>query len=137
MDLTTFRLKINGAYSNVTKTLESGQAQPEAGFGDQDYTVTASNLVRSLFPESDFRMIQDHYIGQNGVGHVFFKQTAHGLDIDNADFNVNVSHVPTRLPRIRVLTFIDRSGWICTFPWERILHRTNPKGQPFEETIPG
>jgi extracellular elastinolytic metalloproteinase len=59
-----------------------------------DYVETAKELVTSatadLGPGSTFRLVQDHYVGTNGIGHVNFKQTVHGLDIENADFNVNV-----------------------------------------------
>lgn len=58
---------------------------------DDDYVATATKLVKSTFPNMTFRTVKDHYIGTNGIGHVHFKQTAHGIDIDNADFNVNVS----------------------------------------------
>ena len=56
-----------------------------------DYVETATDLVKKIAPKATFRVIADNYIGTNGIGHVHFKQTAHDLDIDNADFNVNVS----------------------------------------------
>ncbi|KAI2630755.1 extracellular metallo proteinase 1 [Hypoxylon sp. NC1633] len=56
-----------------------------------DYLETATELVRSIAPNATFRVADDHYVGTNGVGHVYFKQTANGLDIDNADFNVNIA----------------------------------------------
>jgi extracellular elastinolytic metalloproteinase len=52
--------------------------------------------VKKAAPGAEYRIVSDHYIGKNGITHVHFKQTAFGLDIDNADFNVNVS--TTRLP---------------------------------------
>ncbi|KAF5724010.1 prepro-neutral protease [Fusarium mundagurra] len=55
-----------------------------------DYTETAKDLVKSTFPKATFRMVDDHYVGSNGIAHVNFKQTANGIDIDNADFNVNI-----------------------------------------------
>ncbi|KAI0473401.1 Fungalysin metallopeptidase-domain-containing protein [Xylariaceae sp. FL0804] len=55
-----------------------------------DYVSTATELVRSVMPDAEFRVVKDHYVGSNGIAHVHFKQTAHGLDIDNADFNVNI-----------------------------------------------
>ncbi|SCV47194.1 probable extracellular elastinolytic metalloproteinase precursor [Fusarium fujikuroi] len=55
-----------------------------------DYTETAKDLVKSTFPKATFRMVNDHYIGSNGIGHVNFRQTVNGIDIDNADFNVNI-----------------------------------------------
>ena len=55
-----------------------------------DYVETATELVKTLVPEATFRIVDDHYVGKNGVGHVNFKQTVHGVDIDNADFSVHV-----------------------------------------------
>ncbi|KAF4430473.1 prepro-neutral protease [Fusarium acutatum] len=55
-----------------------------------DYTETAKDLVKSTFPKATFRMVNDHYVGSNGIAHVNFKQTVNGIDIDNADFNVNI-----------------------------------------------
>lgn len=54
------------------------------------YTETATELVKSSFKNSEFRMTDDHYTDVNGISHVYFKQTAHGIDIDNTNFNVNV-----------------------------------------------
>ncbi|KAF4547252.1 Fungalysin metallopeptidase-like protein [Elsinoe fawcettii] len=51
----------------------------------------AAKVVKDVFPGSTFRLNADHYVGSNGIGHVYFKQTAGGLDIDNADFNVNIN----------------------------------------------
>jgi extracellular elastinolytic metalloproteinase len=34
--------------------------------------------------------VGDHYVGTNGIAHFYFKQTVNDLDIDNADFNVNI-----------------------------------------------
>ena len=56
-----------------------------------DYVETATELVKSVFPEATFRVVEDHYTGTNGVSHIRFKQTINGLDVDNGDFNVNVS----------------------------------------------
>jgi extracellular elastinolytic metalloproteinase len=56
-----------------------------------DYTETAKDLVKLTFPKATFRIVNDYYTGSNGITHVNFKQTANGIDIDNADFNINVS----------------------------------------------
>jgi hypothetical protein len=56
-----------------------------------DYVDTATELVKSVVKGATFRVVGDHYVGSNGIAHVNFKQTANGLDIDNADFNINVS----------------------------------------------
>ncbi|KAM5351202.1 hypothetical protein ACJ41O_003925 [Fusarium nematophilum] len=55
------------------------------------YVETAEDLVKSTFPKATFRLVKDHYVGSNGIAHVRFKQTVNDLDVDNADFNVNVA----------------------------------------------
>ncbi|KAI1262879.1 extracellular elastinolytic metallo proteinase [Xylariaceae sp. FL1019] len=59
------------------------------------YIDTATELVKSVAPDATFRLVDDHYVGSNGVAHVNFKQTANGIDIDNADFNVNIARDDT------------------------------------------
>lgn len=56
-----------------------------------DYVGAATELVKTVHPGAEFRVADDHYVGADGLAHVNFKQTLHGIDIDNADFNVNVS----------------------------------------------
>ncbi|KAF5022703.1 hypothetical protein F66182_5251 [Fusarium sp. NRRL 66182] len=55
-----------------------------------EYTETATDLVKTTFPKATFRLVDDHYVGTNGIAHVNFKQTVNGIDVDNADFNVNI-----------------------------------------------
>jgi extracellular elastinolytic metalloproteinase len=55
------------------------------------YIETATELVRKVLPNAEFRLKKDHYVGKNGVAHVYFRQTVHGIDVGNGDFNVNVS----------------------------------------------
>lgn len=115
VDLSQFRLKSGSTYSDVAQTSDAG-LQPPSSFDTPDYTQTATWLVQEIFPEADFRLVTDHYVGDDGMGHVQFKQTAHGLDIDNADFNVNV-----RISRLRSasrwLTTIDCQRWFRVFIW--------------------
>jgi len=87
IDLEAFRLKTESLYSDVKKT-EDLNLPPS--FDTLSYTDTAKLVVEELFPKADFRLVPDHYIGNDGIGHVIFKQQVHGIDIDNADFNVNV-----------------------------------------------
>ncbi|KAJ4147066.1 hypothetical protein LMH87_001617 [Akanthomyces muscarius] len=47
-------------------------------------------FVKKTVPSVQFRLAQDHYTSTSGVTHVNFKQTLHGIDIDNADFKVNI-----------------------------------------------
>lgn len=90
VDLNAFRLTALSEYVNATvaeSSIDSASLSRRA-----DYVDTATALVKDKVPGATFRLVQDHYVGANGVAHVHFKQTANGLDIDNADFNVNVSH---------------------------------------------
>jgi extracellular elastinolytic metalloproteinase len=63
-------------------TASLAQTSPEA---------VATDLVKATIPGATFRLTDDHYVGSNGVAHFYFKQTANDLDIDNADFNVNIN----------------------------------------------
>lgn len=83
-----FRLKEASEYTTASK-VTSNSALKLLRRGD-DYVETATELVKSLAPNATFRVADDHYVGQNGVGHVNFKQTAHDKDIENADFSVHV-----------------------------------------------
>lgn len=87
LNLNAYRLKTASTYSNASTALEPGLTNPLVPI---DYVAAAIALVRSEVPGLEFRVVDDHYISSNGIAHVHFKQTVHGLDIDNADFNVNV-----------------------------------------------
>lgn len=67
-----------------------------------DMVETATEAVQKIAgSDATFRTRSDHYVGTNGVGHVYFKQNIHGIDIDNAEFNVNVSGINwTRFPTV-------------------------------------
>lgn len=89
IDISKFRLPELSTYTNATKTESSDTV---ASIGKREtYIETAKDLVKSIAPDAEFRLVEDHYVGTNGVAHVNFKQTVHGIDVDNADFNVNVS----------------------------------------------
>lgn len=83
-----FRLGTKADYSNAGFTAKSSIVSSLTKRGT--YLETAQALVKKVAPGAEFRVVDDHYVGSNGVAHVNFKQVAHGLDIDNADFNVNV-----------------------------------------------
>ncbi|KAK4627330.1 Extracellular metalloproteinase MEP [Fulvia fulva] len=55
-----------------------------------DPIEAATNHLRSIHPDAEFRTANDNHVSSNGIAHVYFKQTLNGLDIDDADFNVNV-----------------------------------------------
>lgn len=88
IDLSKFRLHTISEFSNATTTEASGLTSL---LKRADYISTATALVEKIIPGVTFRLVDDYYVGANGIAHANFKQTAHGLDIDNADFNVNVS----------------------------------------------
>ncbi|KAJ8131525.1 hypothetical protein O1611_g2100 [Lasiodiplodia mahajangana] len=87
VDLNAFRITQDPTYHN--EAVASSNAQLLAIKRDT-YVETATELLKSVVPGAEFRLVGDHYVGTNGIAHVNFKQTVHGLDIDNADFNVNV-----------------------------------------------
>ncbi|KAH7085763.1 extracellular metallo proteinase 1 [Paraphoma chrysanthemicola] len=88
IDLNAFRLKATSKYVNAS-AVDSGPAVHR--IKRADYVEAATELVKSIVKDAKFRVVEDHYVGTNGVGHVNFKQTANDIDIDNADFNVNVA----------------------------------------------
>jgi extracellular elastinolytic metalloproteinase len=114
VDLDAFRMVIQTDYKNATQV----DADPTIPTLRARATTeeTATELVQSQAPGAKFRLVDDHYVGDNGVAHFYFKQTANGLDIDNADFNVNVSILEAEdilwysVCR-NCLTVIDWSGW--------------------------
>ncbi|KFY89279.1 hypothetical protein V500_05827 [Pseudogymnoascus sp. VKM F-4518 (FW-2643)] len=77
------------SYSNATYT--TGSSVISSLSKRVTYIETAKALVQKVAPGSEFRVVDDHYVGSNGIAHVNLKQTVHGLDIDNADFNVNIA----------------------------------------------
>lgn len=81
-----------------------------------DAIETATELVKKTVPDATFRVSPDHYVGESGITHVHFKQTAHDLDIDNADFNVNVSKTDRHIFKILRSHFqIAKDGSILSY----------------------
>jgi extracellular elastinolytic metalloproteinase len=90
IDLDAFRIKHAAEYMNVTVV----QADPTINTTITKRATaqeTADDLVKATMPGATFRLAGDSYVGDNGIAHFYYKQTANGLDIDTADFNVNVS----------------------------------------------
>lgn len=104
VDLNSFRLHQAAKYINATES-SSDVSSSFSPFTEQSYVETATQLVKNILPDATFRVVKDHYIGSNGVAHVNFRQTAHGLDIDNADFNVNVRCSPPILCSVLTTSF--------------------------------
>ncbi|CAI6334791.1 unnamed protein product [Periconia digitata] len=89
VDLDSFRVKIKTDYKDSTSIKQDPSISSLTKRADAE--GTANELVKTTFPNAEFRMAKDSYTGTNGVSHFYFKQTANGLDIDNADFNVNIA----------------------------------------------
>ncbi|KHN95929.1 elastinolytic metalloproteinase Mep [Metarhizium album ARSEF 1941] len=89
VDLSKFRMPGTSEYTASAKA----KLDPAASIIQRrgDYVSAATELVKTVFPGAEFRVVDDHYVGTDGLAHVNFKQVVHGIDIDNADFNVNVS----------------------------------------------
>lgn len=87
VDLTQFTIPGLGDYTKANDVEESQFRLTNPA----DYVAAATRAVKDVAPNAEFRVVEDHYIGASGIAHVNFKQTAHNLDIDNADFTVNVS----------------------------------------------
>ncbi|KAF9732444.1 hypothetical protein PMIN03_003020 [Paraphaeosphaeria minitans] len=88
VDLSAFRQVLDTEYANATAV----QSDPSITSLNkrEDHVDTATELVKATIPGATFRLVDDHYVGNNGIAHFNFKQTVNGLDIDNADFNVNI-----------------------------------------------
>ncbi|KAF2679942.1 extracellular metallo proteinase MEP [Lentithecium fluviatile CBS 122367] len=87
VDLDAFRLVLDTEYTNSTQAQGDSSISSLAQADPQD---VATKLVKTTVPGAQFRLVGDHYVGDNGIAHFYFKQTANDLDIDNADFNVNI-----------------------------------------------
>jgi extracellular elastinolytic metalloproteinase len=87
VDLRSYTLKTTSQYINTP----ASKADPSLKLLRREgYVETATELVKKIAPDAEFRVVNDHYVGNNGIAHVNFRQTVHGIDIGNADFNVNV-----------------------------------------------
>jgi extracellular elastinolytic metalloproteinase len=89
VDLSKFRMPELSEYTVSTKAKSNPAVSSINKRGD--YVSAAKQLVKTVYPGSKFRLVDDHYVGVDGLAHVNFKQTIHGIDVDNGDFNVNVS----------------------------------------------
>jgi extracellular elastinolytic metalloproteinase len=88
IDLDSYRMDVPVAYTNANDV--GADASISSLTRRSTAEDTASELVKKVAPGATFR-VADNYVGSNGVSHIYFKQTANGLDVDNGDFNVNVS----------------------------------------------
>lgn len=82
-----YRIGTGAVYTNGNEAVAQGLYRRTSS----NYVDAATQLVKTTVPGAEFRQVQDHYVSANGIAHVYFKQTIHGIDVDNADFNVNVN----------------------------------------------
>lgn len=59
-----------------------------------DYLNTAIEFAKDIGPDVTYRVLDGHYVGTNGIAHVHFRQTIHGIDLENAELSVNVGSNP-------------------------------------------
>lgn len=91
VDVSKFRIETAAEYTST----KSAQTAAQVSY-DGDYIQLAKDFVKEKYPAVELRLSDDHYVGASGIAHVYFKQTANGVDIANANFNVNV-----RLPGMK------------------------------------
>ncbi|KAF6816061.1 elastinolytic metalloproteinase mep [Colletotrichum sojae] len=75
---------LNRSLSLESKTTSRRREEPT------DYVQIATLKLREVAPQAAFRLLDDFYVGTNGVAHAHFQQTVDGIDVDNARFKVNV-----------------------------------------------
>lgn len=69
-------------------SLSDSALKPRAA---NDHKTIATEHLKSLTPNVEFRDNGDHYTDEDsGITHVYFTQTVNGLDVENAQANVNV-----------------------------------------------
>jgi extracellular elastinolytic metalloproteinase len=128
IDLDSFRMKVPVAYTNATAVVADPSIPTLARRSTAEDTAT--ELVKQIAPRATFRLV-DNYVGTNGIAHFYFKQTANGLDVDNGDFNVNVSHhdqrellihsrttlLPLTCSRVHITDYnqVGRDGMVFSF----------------------
>ncbi|KAK2630035.1 hypothetical protein QTJ16_000855 [Diplocarpon rosae] len=88
IDFSDYLLKTETTYTReeIIENSEVGSVAKRATYVD-----TATAFLRAKHPGALYRVANDHYVGANGVAHVYFKQVHNGLDVDNSDFNVNIA----------------------------------------------
>lgn len=86
----SYLLDSNSTYVNAAN-VSNYRASGELDVDGASHRKIALKVAQTAVPSGAFRLLDDYYIGTNGVAHVHFKQTILGLDIDNTHVNVNVS----------------------------------------------
>lgn len=128
VDINNFRLPELSEYKTSSEAVSSDSVSSITQ--SANYVDTAKDLVKSVAPDAEFRLVEDHYVGTNGIAHVNFKQTAHGIDIDNADFNVNVSFSESSNVASKLTSVTDWFRWQSLLVWQQLLQWPHPQGEP-------
>jgi extracellular elastinolytic metalloproteinase len=88
VDLEAYRVQPATSYIKASDITTAEAHLQQRG---TDYVAVAKAFVKTVAPNTTFRVVDDHYVSTHGIAHVYFKQTANGVDIDNAAVNINVS----------------------------------------------
>jgi extracellular elastinolytic metalloproteinase len=124
IDLSQYAMPPVSNYSPSSATKDNKAAKTVGK--RSSYVETATEFITKEVPGLEFRVVDDHYIGSGGVAHIHFKQTHHGIDIDNADFNVNVSSSCSKenqgMKGLLTALCLGRPGWQDLFLWQQFLH---------------
>lgn len=93
VDLEAYRFGGGGSYVSVPSASSTSKRSVKKSKEKATNQDTAVAFLMSSFPKTTFRLTTDHYVGDNGVEHFYFKQLANNLDIDNSNLNINVCHM--------------------------------------------
>lgn len=93
--LNSYRLNTASSFTILDVPLKGRDMDESARLsGENDvhlYVLAATSKLQETAANATYRLIDDHFLGSNGVGHVRFQQVLDGIDVDTAYFNVNVS----------------------------------------------
>jgi len=125
VNLEAFRLSGGGSYVSVPSTSKRS-LRPNKRVTNLE---TAIAFLGKTFPTTSFRLIDDHYTGDNGVEHFYFKQLANNLDIDNSNLNINVRYSAEALEQ--PLTLLVGKRWDNHFLRPQSIYRSHSFSKKF------
>lgn len=89
--LNSYRFNTVSSYNAGDDTIfHESKTNTEGRDKRADHVEIATLKLREVAPQAEFRLINDSYVGSNGVAHVHFQQTVGDIEVENARFNVNV-----------------------------------------------
>lgn len=89
--LDQYRLDTRAEYTILARASQQNKVKREDMVVNyQDFIRIATQQLQEIVSEATFRLIDDYYVGVNGIAHINFRQTIDGIDVDDAHFNVHV-----------------------------------------------